>query len=150
MAVKGLATTTLWWKTSSGPLQLLAQGGPRPAGQPIPGLPIEAQWKTFPSLAVAAGRGPIFTATMLVGKGGVTAATANGVWATDYAGATRLLFQTGIPNAILPGKTLKSFTLLNATVGSLGVTRSFSDTAELVWLATFTDRTTAIVTTEVP
>ncbi len=45
---------------------------------------------------------------------------------------------------------LKSFTLLKATVGNLGITRGFNDTAEVVWLATFADKTTAIITTEVP
>ncbi|HEV7402338.1 MAG TPA: cadherin-like beta sandwich domain-containing protein [Chthoniobacteraceae bacterium] len=147
--VKGYAVTTLWWKTNFGPLQLLAQGGPRPAGQPIPGLPIDAQWTTFPSLAVG-DRGPIFSATLLAGKGGVTAATANGVWAVDYAGATRLLIRTGLPNAIVANKTLQSFTLLKTAVGSIGVTRSFNHAGQLVWLATFTDRTTALITTEVP
>jgi sugar lactone lactonase YvrE len=148
--VKVLATTTLWSKLAASPLQLLAQGGARPAGQPIPGLPIEAQWRTFPSLAIAAGRGPIFSATRGVGKGGVTAATASGVWAMDYAGVTRLLFQTGIADAIVPGKTLKSFTLLKTAVGSVGVTRSFNDVGQLVWLAAFTDRTTALIMTDIP
>jgi hypothetical protein len=148
--VKGFATRTLWWKTNFGPLQLLAQGGPRPDGQPIPGLPIEAQWTSFPSLAIAADRGPLFSATLLVGKGGVNAATASGVWATDYAGVTRLLFRTGIPDAILAGKTLKSYSLLKTAVGSVGVTRSFNNVGQLVWLATFTDRTTALITTDVP
>lgn len=149
-AVRGFAATTLWWKTRAGSLQLLAQGGPRPAGQPIPGLPIEAQWTAFPSLAIASERGPIFTGTLLAGKGGVTAATAHGVWATDYAGVTRLLFRTGIPDAIVAGKTLKSFTLLKTAVGSVGVTRSFNGVGQLVWLATFTDRTTALIQTDIP
>lgn len=35
-------------------------------------------------------------------------------------------------------------------VSSTGVTRSFNDTAQVVWLATFTDKSTAIITTEVP
>jgi hypothetical protein len=144
------ATTTLWWKPAGEELTLLAQGGPRPTGQPIPGLPIGAQWNTFPSLAVAADRGPIFTATLLAGKGGVTAATASGVWAADFTGATRLLFRTGMPDAVVTGKTLKSFTLLNATVGSVGVTRSFNNAGEVVWLATFTDKSTAIIKTTVP
>jgi sugar lactone lactonase YvrE len=148
--VKGFATTTLWWKTNYGSLQLLAQGGPRPAGKPIPGLPIAAQWTSFPSLAIAADRGPIFSATLLAGKGNVTAASANGVWATDYAGIVRLLFRTGIANAIVAGKTLKSFTLLKTAVGSVGVTRSFNNVGQLVWLATFTDGTTALITTDIP
>ena len=83
------------------------------------------------------------------GEGGVTAKSASGVWACDFTGAPRLLFRTGDTN-IIGGKTLKSFTLLNATVGSMGVTRSFNDAAKVVWLASFTDTTTAIITTNVP
>ena len=141
--VRGLATTTLWWKPAYGALTLLAQGGKRPGND----LPVAAQWKKFPSLAIAAGRGPIFTATLVPGKGGVTSATASGVWATDFTSAPRLLFRTG---DVIGGKKLKRFTLLKATVASLGVTRSFKDSAQVVWLATFTDKSTAIFTTEVP
>ncbi len=116
-----------------------------PAGD-LPG----SQWKAFTSLAIAGGgRGPIFAATLVPCKGGVLATSASGVWGCDYTGAVRALFRTGDTN-IIAGKTLKSFTLLNATVGSLGVTRSFNDAAQVVWLATFADKTTAIVTTQVP
>ncbi len=140
---KGLAAKTLWWQPAGQPLELLAQGGTRPGAD----LPAEAQWKAFSSLAIASGRGPIFAATLVPGKGGVTKATASGVWATDAAGNPRLLFRTG---DMIGGKTLKKFTLLNATVGSVGVTRSFNDNGRVVWQATFTDKTTAIITTEVP
>ena len=140
---KGLAATTLWWKPPGEPLALLAQGGQRPGLD----LPAAAQWKAFPSLAIAGGRGPIFTATLVSGKGGVTAATASGVWACDFTGMPRLLFRTG---DTIGGRKLKSFILLKATVGSVGVTRSFNNDAQVVWLATFTDKTTAIVTTEIP
>jgi hypothetical protein len=145
--VKGLATQTLWWKkpADSTPT-LLAQGGASlvPVGD-IPG----AQWKAFTSLAIAAGRGPIFAATLVPKKNVVTPANASGVWACDFTGAPRLLFRTGDTN-IIAGKTLKSFTLLNATVGSKGVTRSFNGSGEVVWLATFIDKSQAIVVTEVP
>ncbi len=142
--VRGAAMTTLWWQPSGGAPGLLAQGGAEPAD--LPG----AQWKSFPSLAIAANRGPIFTATLVPGKGGVTAKSASGVWACDFLGQPRLLFRTGMPDAIVPGKTLKRFTLLNAAKGSTGVTRSFSDTQRVLWLATFTDKSQAIITTEVP
>jgi hypothetical protein len=58
-----------------------------------------------------------------------------------------VLFRTG---DLLNGKPLKSYKLLNATVGNLGVTRSFNNAAQVVWLATFTDKTSAIIVTEVP
>ena len=144
--VKGLATSTIWWQPPGEPLTLLAQGGAGPG----PDLPTAARWETFTSLAIAGGgRGPIFAATLVPGKGGVTAAKATGVWACDFTGAPRLLLRTGDRN-IVTGKKLSSFRLLKATVGSTGVTRSFNDSAQIVWLATFTDKTQAIVTTEVP
>ena len=142
--IKGLAATTLWWQPPGESLELLAQGGGAPAG--LPG----AQYKAFTSLANADNRGPIFAATLLPGKGGISRSGASGVWAVDFQGTLHLLFQTGVPDAIVSGKTLKSFTLLNAAVGSTGVTHSFNDGQQLVWLATFTDKSQAIMTTEIP
>ncbi|MEQ1862707.1 MAG: choice-of-anchor Q domain-containing protein [Chthoniobacteraceae bacterium] len=134
ISARGPAKATLWWKPPGQPLALLAQGG-APATE-VPG----AKWKAFTSLAIAAGRGPIFAATL--------STRASGVWASDFTGTMRLLFRTGSPVAV-GGKTVKSFKLLSATVGSTGVTRSFNDTAQVVWLATFADKTTAIVRTDV-
>lgn len=142
--VKGLAATTLWFKPPGSAFDLLAQGG-APAAE-VTG----AQWKAFTSLAIAANRGPIFAGTLVTKKGVVTAASANAVWACDFNRDPRLLFRTGIPDAIVVGKTLKSFTLLKASAGSTGVTRSFNDAAEVVWLATFTDKTQAVIRTVVP
>jgi hypothetical protein len=48
------------------------------------------------------------------------------------------------------GKKLAKFTLLKVTVGNMGVTRSFNNNAQIVWLANFTDKSNAIITTEVP
>lgn len=133
--VKGAAAQTLWWKKPGDIAPtLLAQGGADATEWP------GAKWKAFTSLAIAQD-GPIFAATLTPGSG------QSGVWATDAAGGKRLLFRTG---GMVAGKTLKSFTLLNTTVGSPGVTRSFNDNAQLVWRATFTDKTTAIIMTEVP
>jgi hypothetical protein len=142
--VKGHATKTLWWKPAGQPLYLLAQGGKRPGLD----LPATAQWKEFTNLAIAGrGRGPIFTAKLVAGKGGITSKTDTGVWAVDYTGAVRTLFRTG---DTIGGKTLKSFSLLKVTPGNTGVTRSVNDDGQVIWLATFTDGTTAIITTEVP
>jgi hypothetical protein len=143
-AVAGLASATIWWQpaTASSPT-LLAQGGKRPGLD----LAADAQWRSFSSLGIADNRGPIFAGTLVVGKGGVKATTASGVWATDFTGAPRLLFRTG---DTIAGKQVKSFTLLNATVGSTGVTRSFNSNAQVAWRATFIDGTQALVTTEIP
>lgn len=143
-SVKGLATATLWWLPPGEGLQILAQGGQRPG----PDLPALAQWKSFTSLAIAGHRGPLFAASMLPGKGGVTAANANGVWGTDFNGTPRLLFRAGVTQ--IGGKPLQSFTLLKATLGNLGLTRSFNDKTIVVWLATFKDKSTALIRTLVP
>jgi len=143
--LKGSVLQTIWWKPAGDSLKLLAQGG-TDAGD-LPG----AKWKSFTSLAIAGGgQGPIFTATLVPNKTNVSPATAMGVWACDYAGKPRLLFRTGIPDAIMPGKTLKSFTLLKASVGSAGVTRSFNDAQQVARLATFMDKSQSIVMTKVP
>lgn len=143
LTVSGPSTQTLWWRPPGGVLTLLAQGGKRPG----PDLPSTAQWESFSSLGIAAGRGPVFVGKMIVGLGGVTTANADGVWATDFSGAPRLLFRTGMK---VGGKTLKKFTVLKAAVGSVGVTRSINNVQEVVWQATFTDGSTAILTSEVP
>ena len=77
----------------------------------------------------------------------MTAANSNGVWAVDVDGFLRLLFRT---KDVIGGKTVKSFIVLTAIPGSEGVTRSFNDQGQVVWHATFTDKTTAIVLTEIP
>ena len=145
--IKGASATTLWYRapdaTETG---LFAQGGHTGSG--VPEVSADAEWLTFPSLAIMAARGPIFTATLKPGKGGVQKDQTQGVWAADYTGTLRLLVQTGVTE--IDNKTVKSFTLLKALPGSTGVTRNFNDSGEVAWLATFTDGTTAIVKTEIP
>lgn len=145
--IKGAATATLWWKRPTQPLTLLAQGG---VGALLVGDLPGAQWKGFTSLAIIPSRGPIFSATLVPGKGGVKKSGSTGLWATDFEGQPRLLFRTGVANAVIPDKTLERFAILKASAGSTGSTRSFNNKAEIVWLATFADDSEAIVTTIVP
>lgn len=146
--VKGLGAQTLWWQPAGEPLTLLAQCGPNAQGAPHD-LPAGAQWKSFTSLAIAGGgRGPIFTGTLVPGPGGVKTTDATGVWAMDVTGKIRTLFRT---ETVIEGKTLKTFTLLKATVGNTGVARSYNNKAKLTWLATFKeDSSQAIIVTELP
>ncbi len=142
---KGDATKTIFWRKSTGSLDLLAQGGA--GNRVVPDLP-DAQFKTFTSLAVAPNRGPLFTATLIPGKGGVVRTSASGLWAMDFTGQLRLIFRVGDP---VGGKTVKSFTLLKAARGSTGVARSFNGIGHVVWLATFKeDKSQAIVVSDVP
>jgi len=139
--------TSLWWKRPGQPREFVTMD--RLDASDLP----NGLFKSFTSLAIAANRGPIFTATLFPG-GGITKATANGAWAMDFKGELRLLVQAGVTQIDLSGtagmKTVKSFTMLKALPGSVGVTRSFNDAQQVVWLATFTDKTQAIVTTEIP
>ncbi len=138
--VSGSKKATLWHRPPGGNLALLAQSGTSAAGT-------SGQWRSFDSLAIATGRGPLFAATLKTGQNGVNAANAHGVWAAEPGGKINLLFRA---RQTVGGQTLKSFTLLNATTGSLGATRSFNAAGQVVWRATFTDNTTAIVSTVPP
>ena len=140
------ATNSIWWQPPQGALQLLAQSGQQATAD----VPAGVKWKTFTSLAIAANRGPIFTATLANGPGGVNATNDQGVWATDFNGHLRLLFRTGISGAVVAGKTLKSFQILNPANDTRGVTASFNDHQQIIWRAIFTDGSEAIVTSEVP
>jgi hypothetical protein len=138
----GLLTTTLWWKPFGETLRVFAQGGTEAAG--VPG----SQWKSFTTMAIAGGnRGPVFAASLVAVKGGVTSATDTGVWGCDYNGNPSLLFREG---DTIAGKRLTAFNLLKSTSGNLGVTRSLNDTQRVVWIATFSDKSTALMTTETP
>jgi hypothetical protein len=48
------------------------------------------------------------------------------------------------------GKRLTAFNLLKSSTGNIGVTRSLNDTQRVVWIATFSDKTTALMNTETP
>ena len=65
----------------------------------------------------------------------------------DPTGNLQLLFRTG---DVVSGKTVRSFHVLKAVTGSVGVTRSFNDSGDVIWRAAFTDGTTAIVKTAIP
>lgn len=140
--VKGLATTTLWWKPAGETLRVLAQGGN--AAPDVAG----SQWKAFTNLGINGGaRGPVFAASLVIGQGGVSASNDTGVWGTDFLGRPRLLFREG---DTINGKRLTVFNLLKSSTGNIGVTRSLNDTQRIVWIATFSDKTTALMTTEMP
>jgi hypothetical protein len=139
---KGLNTSTLWWQPPGGAIRVHAQGGAEAAD--VPG----SEWRAFSNLAIAGGdRGPVFAASLVTGKGGVTASNDTGVWATDFIGRPRLLFREG---DTIDGKRLTAFNLLRSTTGNVGVTRSLNDRFRIAWIATFSDKSTALMTTEMP
>ncbi len=133
--VRSTNNDSLWWQPAGGALRLLAQEGQQPAGSKI----ASEKWLSFTSVAIRPGGGPLFAATV---TGGVT-----GVWTVDHAGALRQLFRTG---DVIEGRQLTGYSILKALPGTMGMTRSFSGTQQLVWRATFKDGTTGMVQTVVP
>lgn len=88
-------------------------------------------WKTFTSLALPEGRGPLFVATM--SGGGVTTANDVGLWATDSLGALRLLLREG---DVIGASTIKSMIVLSSVAGSPAQTRSFNNNGSVLVKAT--------------
>jgi hypothetical protein len=75
-----------------------------------------------------------------------------GLWARDSAGNVQLLLRIGTALQVAGGstKTLRAFTILSAVPGSTGQARSFNDNGALVYNASFTDGSQAILITQVP
>jgi hypothetical protein len=125
-------------------LQLVARKGAAPPDAP------GTRFKAFQSISVLEGRGPMFTAKLASGASRVTAANDQGLWATDSSGVLRLVMREGDPIA---GKILRTFRLLEAVPGSAGQRRSWTNgdaTATLIYLAYFTDGSSAILTRTIP
>jgi hypothetical protein len=130
-------------------------------GFQAPEMPAGALFQDFSSLALPrvysgpiepgepapATRGPIFTATLKIGFGNVTAANDRGAWAVDSQGLTRCLFREG---DTIAGKTLKEFSFLQPAGISEGVTRAFTENYSVAWRALFTDGSSALMNTVIP
>ena len=141
----GLATTATdsgIWFSSAGRLALVAQ-----QGEQAPGCPVGVKFAAFTELALddVNGGGAIFLATL--SGTGVTAANSIGIFAVDNTGALQLIVRIG---DALNGKTITTLSFLpvepataNAPVNGQG--RSFSpSTGDLIYNATFSDKSTAI------
>jgi hypothetical protein len=109
-----------------------------------------ATFKGFKSLALPDGGKPLFVAQLNAGTGSPAAVkeTDLGLWGMDVYGNVRLLVREGV--TAVGGKTVKSFTVLGAVAGSPSQTRSHNGAGGIVYLATFTDGTTGIVTVQMP
>jgi hypothetical protein len=139
--------TGLWTAVENGPAasaNLLAREGDEPVGAP------GTLYKSFPSVAILDQRGPIFTAKFASGTKTVTNANDDAFYATFSDGQVHLVFREGDTVA---GKPLKHFKLLGAISGSPGQRRAFAvgdPNPEVIWLGTFLDGSTAILTTTIP
>ena len=97
-------------------------------------------WKTFTSLALPEGRGPLFVASMATktgtvspGPGNVTTGNDVGLWATDSFGGLRLLLREG---DAVGASTVKTFVVLSTVAGSSAQTRSFNSSGSVLVKAT--------------
>lgn len=142
--------TGVWWTAPTG-LALIARAGAEPPG--VPG----AIWASFTSLALPDNTGPVFLAKLAAGTGGarspsgVNVTNNIGVWAMGSAGDLRLIVRTGdILRVGGQPKTLSLINILEPVLGSPGQGRSYNHASDLVFRATFTDRTQAVMRVPLP
>lgn len=96
-------------------------------------------------------KGIAFVATLKPKTGGVTAANDTGLWAEGSDGTLYLALREGATVQIgTATKTIKSFTILGAVLGSIGQGHSMNFANGYAALAVFTDNTKGIVTAWVP
>jgi hypothetical protein len=109
-----------------------------------------ATWKGFTALALPDNGRPLFVGTMNVGTGIPVVSTNNdtALWGVDIYGDLRLLVREGMTS--VGGKTVKSFKVLSAVVGSPSQTRSHNATGGIVCWAAFTDRTQGLIKVQMP
>lgn len=136
----------LWYSADGETLTELARTG-RSA-------PHGGKFAAFSSLALpdGAASGPIFTATLTVDKAAdISAANNSGLWAVNSSGVLKLVLRTGQKVVVNAAPlTIKSFTALVPAPGSIGAAHGYDNAGHLAVLATFTDKTVALLEFTVP
>lgn len=115
------------------------------------GADIDAKWSSFTSLALpgGVGSGPLFLAK-ISGKD-ASKKTSVGLWGVDSKGLVRKLIRNGDQfGDDTDGLTVKKFTVLQPTSGSVGATRSFSAGGSVGVLVNFSDKSTGVVNIGIP
>jgi sugar lactone lactonase YvrE len=132
------------WAGMVGNLQLVAQKGAHP-----PGTGNGVRFASFSSFALPDQTGLVFVAR--IAGPGVNLANDTGLWAVDTDGIVQLIQRKGNTVTIDGNKkTLAGFTILNAVPFATGQTRHFTAKGDFVYLAKFTDGTTAILRATFP
>jgi hypothetical protein len=147
------ATATGIWCNSAGPLALVAQQGGQASG-----CPTGATFKAFNELALAdqggaTNKGGVILLAALNTSTAAGVSTTNnlGIWAVDPAGTLQLIVRTGdilnVGTSNAPNnKTVTGLAFLPAPKYVNGQSRSFAEASgDLVYLATFSDKSTAIL-----
>jgi uncharacterized delta-60 repeat protein len=109
-----------------------------------------AKWRAFTSLSILDGRGPLFTATLAHTTVQVTSASDTGLWATRSNGQLDLLLRHGDSFA---GRIVRDFDALGSVAGSPGQRRAWTtgdESGRVIYRVSFTDGTSAIVSTAIP
>lgn len=139
-----LANDTGIWSTYGGTLHLVAREGDM---DPATG----GTFNTFTSFALQDSGDVVFLAKLLI-SGGINATNNVGIWTYDATGALHKLIRTS--DTVLVGgtdRTISKITFLSSVAYSMGQTRSVSSAGDkLVYGATFTDKTSAILTADHP
>jgi hypothetical protein len=149
VAFRGMLRSGVAGVSSANASGLWAQGGSGLAlvarqGDQAPGLDAGAKFVAFQQFALPDAGGLVFVAK--VAGTNVTSATNLGLWAVDGGGAVQLVAQKGdIISVNGSDKKLKAITLFAKTPFSAGQTRSFSTDGALLFRATFTDKSTALL-----
>jgi hypothetical protein len=119
-------------------------------GDPADGAP-GATWKKFVSFALPSGEGSGVIFLAQLSGPGVNKKNDLGLWAQDSTGGLSLLVRTG---SAIPGtnssRVLSKLVLLNALPPTQGSARSFSDSGQVAYLATFTDSTQSVLVSRLP
>jgi cyclophilin family peptidyl-prolyl cis-trans isomerase len=143
----GSATTTGIFSNEAGAVETVTQ-----TGNQAPGCPSGVDFSVFASMALpdAGGvngtGGVVFLATL---KGtGVSSSNNTGIWIVDGSGTLQLVVRTG--DTLLPGKTVTSLAFLPYSAVLDAQTRSFAKNGDLAFLATFSDKSTAIFNVQFP
>lgn len=136
----------IWYSADGETLTRIARtGGLAPRG---------GVFASFTSLALPDGpqRGPIFTGKLAPDKAlDLTTANNTGLWAVNTEGDLSLVVRTG-QKIVLAGtpRTIKSFTTLLPFVPSIGAAHSYDNAGNIAVVATFTDKTVALLKLLVP
>jgi kumamolisin len=127
------------WSNSGGPLALVARQGSQ-----APGCPAGATFGAFSSLALPDQGGVVLLGTLNTNAAaGVTATNKIGIWAVDTSGNLQLIVREG---DVLGGKTITSLSFLPVVSYVTGQSRNINQgTGDLVYEATFSDKSSGIV-----
>jgi hypothetical protein len=128
----------LWAQGTSG-LALVARQGDQ-----APGLDPGAKFASFQQFALPDAGGLVFLAK--VSGTGVTSADNAGLWAVDGGGVVQLVARKGDTISVNgTDKKITAFTLFSKVPFSAGQTRSFATDGGLLFRATFSDLSTALL-----